>query len=102
MKKTMAFAVIMFFTALGFTASAQQIKARRHQDRRTVQGVKSGEITRNEARKIRNERRDTKAAVQAAKTDGRISKSERKEIVQQKRQASHAIYRSKHNNRKRG
>lgn len=102
MKKTIASAALLLFTALSFTVSAQTANARKAQTRRTANGVKSGELTRNEARKVRTERRETKATVQAAKTDGHISKSEKKEIVQQKRQASHTIYCTKHNNRKRG
>lgn len=102
MKKTIASVALLLCTALFFNASAQNTQARKNQTRRTVNGVKSGELTRNEARKVRNERRDTKEAVQAAKQDGRVTKAEKKEIVQQKRQASHTIYRTKHNNRKRG
>lgn len=68
---------------------------------RVKQGIKSGEITRREAAKIRQEKQDVRKAKQNAKADGVVTVEERKEVAKQDRQLDKTIKRTKHNNRRR-
>ena len=92
---TAIFSIIFLFqieTQAGFRSRAK----------RSFQGVKSGEVTRGEARRIsRGERRLQRTRRQARKDDGQIDRQERREIHKQKRQQNRRIYRSKHNKRDR-
>ena len=80
------------------------INQRKHyQQRRIRQGVKSGELTKGETRKIekqehalnREERNMRKV------NNGHLTKQDRKTLQQQQNHLSKEIYKDKHNNRKR-
>lgn len=71
------------------------------QDHRIQQGVRSGEITRDEAKQLRQERRDIKQEERAYKADGKLTREERKDLHQDLNDLSKDIYREKHDGEKR-
>ena len=52
---------------------------------RVAQGVKSGELTRGEAQELREERRDIRDLERNYKSDGVLTKGERRDLNQQLR-----------------
>ncbi len=92
--------------ALAITSMAQAqtrtpvINHREHrQERRINQGVRSGQLTRNEAQHLRNDERRINAEKRIAKADGHVSRAERAQIRHDENSTSRAIYRDKHNTR---
>jgi hypothetical protein len=67
-----------------------------NQTGRIVQGVKSGELTKDEAQGLREERRDIRETEQGYKSDGALTKDERKDLHQQLNGQSQSIYGEKH------
>ena len=72
------------------------------QERRINQGVRSGELTRNEARHLRMDERKLNRDKRMAKADGVVTPAERAHLRREENRISRAIYRDKHNNRVRG
>jgi uncharacterized membrane protein YebE (DUF533 family) len=98
--KVLTTAIVLF--ALFTSASAQTIKQKSKNERhRIAQGVKSGELTKSEAKNLAQDQREIHQDVKAAKADGVVTKEERKDIKQDQRQTSRKIYRKKHNARDR-
>ncbi len=90
----------VFILVLGLnTAEAQN--RQRIQRHRVIQGVRSGEITRPETRRIVRMQCNTRRDIQDARADGFISRREKNEIRADRNKTSRVIYRSKHNNRER-
>lgn len=88
--------------ALGINSADAQIKkSARNQHGRIKQGVKSGELTKAEAVNLRQDQKEIRQDVKLAKADGQVTGEEKKIIRKEQRQASHKIYRKKHNNRDR-
>ncbi|GAB2838996.1 hypothetical protein [Ferruginibacter profundus] len=101
MKATVLTAAIVL-GAIFNNADAQAIKQRaQNQHHRIKQGVKSGELTKKETVNLAKDQKEIRNEVKDAKSDGVVTKDERKEIKQDQRQASRKIYRKKHNNRDR-
>jgi len=73
-----------------------------NQKARIRQGVKSGELTKGEARKLHQEQKTIQAEKQMAKTDGKVTPEERAKLRKDQNKASRDIYRLKHNNRVKG
>ena len=76
----------------------------RHQHRhahRIQQGVRSGELTRDETRALAQEQRTIRQEERAYKSDGKLTKQERKDLHQDLNQASRNIYAEKHDAEKR-
>ena len=67
-----------------------------HQTGRIAQGVKTGELTQDEAQNLRSERRDIRELEQSYKSDGTLTKDERVDLHQQLNQQSRDIYAEKH------
>jgi Skp family chaperone for outer membrane proteins len=67
-----------------------------NQTGRIVQGVKSGELTHDEAQELRTERRDIRELEQSYKSDGALTKDERQDLHQQLNQQSQEIHEEKH------
>ena len=93
--------------AITSIASAQTrtpvINHREHsQERRINQGVRSGELTRNEARHLRAMKEKYSSDKRMAKADGRVTAAERRHLRREENRTSRAIYRKKHNDRVRG
>jgi hypothetical protein len=96
----------LLIAAFAITSAAQAqthtpvINHRQHnQDRRINQGVRSGELTRNETRHLRADERNISRDKRMAKADGRVTRSERRDLRRDENRTSRAIYRDKHNGR---
>ena len=72
-----------------------------NQTDRIAQGVKSGELTHDEAQELRTERRDIRGLEQTYKSDGELTRDERQELHQQLDQQSREIYQEKHDDESR-
>jgi Skp family chaperone for outer membrane proteins len=72
-----------------------------NQTARIQQGVKSGELTHDEAQELRTERRDIRDLEHTYKEDGSLTRDERQDLHQQLNQQSHEIYEEKHDEEKR-
>lgn len=84
------------------TASAgvkdPQINHRQHnQHERIAQGVKSGELTRVEAKDLRGDQRELRQKERAYKSDGQLTKAERVDLHKDLNANSKEIYADKHN-----
>jgi hypothetical protein len=72
-----------------------------NQTARISQGVKSGELTHDEAQELRTERRDIRELEQGYKSDGVLTGEERTDLHQQLNQQSREIYEEKHDEEQR-
>jgi Skp family chaperone for outer membrane proteins len=73
------------------------VNQRQHmQGERIKQGVRSGELTRQETGGLMQERRSIRQEERAYKSDGRMTKNERKDLHQDLSELSHDIYNEKH------
>jgi Skp family chaperone for outer membrane proteins len=73
------------------------VNTRQHQQRERVgQGVRSGELTRRETRKLAEEQRDIRQLERAYKSDGTLTAAERRDLQHEQNQASRDIYQQKH------
>ena len=68
------------------------------QTQRIRQGIRSGEITRPEVRRLKNEHRHIDRAYRMALEDGHLNWQERQRLRKMQDHASRDIYRAKHNN----
>ena len=68
----------------------------RRQQRRIADGVKDGELTQKEARKLEKEQAKIHAAEAKAKADGEFTAKERAKIQKKQDKASRKIYKEKH------
>ncbi len=89
--------IIIAVFAVGLHTYAQQNN--RHQKARVAKGIKNGEITKKEAAKIHEERKEVKQEVKQANADGVVTVVERKEIKEERKEADKVIRRAKHNNK---
>jgi hypothetical protein len=83
----------------GNTKTPVITKRQVNQRARIRQGVKSGELTKGETAKLRQEQRDIRADKKMAKSDGKVTPAERRHITKEQNKASKDIYRLKHNAR---
>jgi polyhydroxyalkanoate synthesis regulator phasin len=73
------------------------VNARQHrQAQRVEQGVRSGQLTRDEAKQLRQERRAVRQEEHAYKADGKLTREERKDLHQDLNTLSKDIYTEKH------
>ena len=96
----------LLIAILAITSMAQAqtrtpvINHREHnQNRRINQGVRSGELTRNETRQLRNDERRIRDQKRADKASGHVTYAERRQLRHEENYTSRAIYRDKHNDR---
>lgn len=96
----------LLIAALAITSIAQAqtrttvINHREHrQERRIHRGVRSGELTRSEARHLRHSENRISRDKRMAKADGHVTRAERRHLRREENRTSRAIYRAKHNNR---
>ena len=68
----------------------------RRQQKRIADGVKDGELTQKEARKLEKEQAKIHAAEAKAKADGEFTAKERAKIQKKQDKASRKIYKEKH------
>ena len=95
MKRTKFLSACIFLLIAATSAQAQTTQPA--EQARIKQGVKSGELTKPEARKLEVQQRDIRQDKKAAKADGTVTAAEKSEINKDKKQASRNIYRKKHN-----
>jgi len=67
------------------------------QTRRIRQGIRSGEITRPETRRLKKEQRRIDSAYHRAAADGHLNRRERQRLDKMQDRAGRHIYRAKHN-----
>ncbi len=82
------------------TATPVVKERQKNQQRRIRQGVKSSELTPHETRKLEGEQAKILADKVEAKSDGKVTPAERKQLTKEQNKASRDIYRKKHNDRK--
>jgi hypothetical protein len=76
------------------------ITHRQHiQDRRINHGVRSGQLTRNEAHHMRADERKISRDKRMARVDDHVSVAERRHLGREENRTSQAIYRHEHNER---
>ena len=78
---------------LGLTADT--FAQGRHDRRRIRAGVRSGQLTRDEARELRSERRSLRREWRGYRSDGTLSRAERREIRRDRRQYNRDIRRER-------
>ncbi len=100
MKKTIAISTLMAFATLMITQPALAGRiSKRHdkQEKRIAQGIKSGELTRGEARQLVKQQHRIQHHTKKAWSDGKLSRRERVRLEMHRDKASANIYRLKHN-----
>ena len=79
-----------------------RVNARQYnQHDRIRQGVRSGELTRHETRRLAGEQRDVRQLERAYKSDGKLTGAERRDLHHEQNQTSRDIYRQKHDSAQR-
>jgi len=74
------------------------VNARQHrQNERIEQGVRSGQLTRKEAKSLRSEQRSVRHEERKDKADGKLTATERRGLYGDQKQSSKDIYAAKHN-----
>ena len=99
MKKTLFSALCLFvisYSAAAQTATPGITARQRNEQARIRQGVRSGELNRAEAARLKGREADIRQDKRAAKADGVVTRDERQDIRKDERQTSRAIYRQKH------
>jgi len=76
-------------------------KREQNQKARIKQGVKSGELTKKETRRLAAEQKKIKHDEKKAKADGVVTPQEKAKIRKEQKRASKDIYRQKHDAQKR-
>jgi hypothetical protein len=96
----------LLVAALAITSVAQAqtrtpvINHREHrQEHRINQGVRSGQLSRTEARHLRGDERRIDRQKRTAMADRRMHRAERRHLRHEESRTSRAIYRDKHNGR---
>ena len=84
------------YSALAQTATPGITAVQRNEQARIRQGVRSGELTRTEAARLKAHEADIRQDKRATKADGVATRDERQNIRKDEHQASRAIYRQKH------
>lgn len=84
-------------SALAQTNTPVVTQRQENQSARINEGVKSGELTKREAGKLRAEQRTIRAEKRMAKADGKVTAAERAQLKRDQNKASADIYRKKHN-----
>ena len=67
-----------------------------HQRDRIQHGVRSGELTRRETVRLREQQRDIRQLERAYKSDGALTGAERRDLHHEQNQASRAVHNQKH------
>lgn len=100
MRVVVAVAVVLMFSGLavaGPTDDPGIQKREKNQEKRIEQGVKSGQLTPQEAGKLETQQAKIKQDGERMKADGKLTKAERKKLKREQDRASKNIYRKKHN-----
>jgi len=95
----LSLAALMAVTSAAFAAERDPGVNRRQADQqaRIHQGVRSGQLTHQEAKSLRSEQRSIRHEERQDKADGKMTAAERKDLHKDLNQASKDIYADKHN-----
>jgi hypothetical protein len=78
------------------------VNARQHnQQHRMQQGVRQGDLTRGETRRLQNQARDIRREEHAFRSDGQFTRGERREVHRDLNHLSRDIYRERHDAQRR-
>lgn len=84
------------------TLAGDRVNARQHRQReRIAEGVKSGELSQEETKKLRREERRIRKAEHRMRKDGELDAGEKAKLEKMQDKASKDIYELKHNEEKR-
>ena len=99
----MALAISATFatSAVAGTKDHRVNKHQHHQNQRIAQGVKSGELTKGEAKDLAGDQKEIRQEERQFKSDGNLTKEERQELHQDQKAASKEIYQEKHDDQER-
>jgi len=94
--------VIIALGVLSTVTSAQEKtpiinKREVRQEKRIKEGVKTGQLTKGEAKYLQQEQKEIRKSKRVAKQDGKVTKGERRMIKSEQNQANKDIYKLKHN-----
>lgn len=92
--------VLKFIVSEAHAQTNHQRKRNHRQQERIQKGVESGQLTRNEAKKLRREEKEIRKAERSAEADGIVTVAEKKKIQQMQNNVSQDINKMKHNKRK--
>jgi hypothetical protein len=76
-------------------------KVEHREQQRISQGIRSGELTRAEARRLEAQQARIRVNERFARADGKVTPQERERLNRELHRASHDIYRQKHDNQDR-
>ena len=93
---TMAASLLIAGSVLAQTSTPVVTQRQENQKERINEGVKSGELTKGEAARLRAEQRAIRAEKRMAKADGRVTRAERARLRHYQNKASADIYKQKH------
>lgn len=101
MKKFVFFSVFALLLGASISVSAQGYYGRRNQVRneqqRIRQGVRSGQLTRDEAQELRARKHALHTERRAYRSDGVVTQDERRQLRRDQRAQSRTIYNYRHN-----
>jgi hypothetical protein len=100
-KSIVAFALFTIISATSFaqtasTTTARQVSTIKNDRQRIRQGVKSGELTKVEAARLKAQTAKVNQERKDYKADGVVTTEERKDLKQDKKKLSRRIYKQKH------
>jgi len=91
-------AIVVAALVLSTTLAPAVVHRRqRRQHARIQEGIRSGEVTPEEAAKLKAEQQKVQADREKAAADGKVTGKERRTIRHEQNQASRDIFRKKHN-----
>jgi len=90
--------IAVLFSSFVFTGVLNARPAKQH--RRIEQGVKSGQLTKEEAQQLKEGQKNIKVMKESAKADGVVTPAEKQQIKEAKKTASENIYKEKHDDEK--
>ena len=96
-----AFTAVLSSPAQAATHDPRVNHRQHNQHARIAQGVKSGELTKAEAKDLRSDQQEIRTEEKAFKSDGKLTKDERQELHQDQNATSKEIYAEKHDEQER-
>lgn len=96
-----AIVVLALCTSMAHAKKDRVDKRQNHQRQRVKEGVKSGEITKAEAKKIHRQGKRIRKAEAMAKKDGVVTNKEKARLERMQDRRSKTIAKAKHNDKKR-
>ncbi len=96
-----AFLGVAMFLGINADAQTRINRTQYNQHQRIKQGVRNGQLTKHEARRLHMQQAKVRHYKQMAMADGRVTPRERQMIRHTQKQANRNIYYKKHNGRNR-